>query len=1017
MKNQDYNPSKFENKWQSNWEKSKLFTPSLENSEKPYYNLMMFPYPSAEGLHVGNMYAFTGADVYARFNRMQGRDVFQPIGLDGFGIHSENYALKVGRHPKEQAKISQDNFYRQLRSIGNSFDFTRMLETYDPLYYRWTQWLFIKLFQAGLAYRKKADVNWCPSCKTVLSDEQVIPASPNGSQGGDGKCERCSSVVEKKDLEQWFFRITDYAERLLGNIEKLDWTEKVKIAQRNWIGKSTGALISFPISKKYRFINLHGFTSSPEKDFHPWLKAELEKKGYEVEVPSLPETEKGSVDMQVQFVLDNYSFDIDTILFGHSLGVAVALKVVENLKAPIKRLVLAGGFAQPGFSDHERPFEKTFDFKFDFEKIKNNVEEVVILRASNDSAVPPERSDFLKAKLGGKIVDFEAKENHIAGKTEPEVLKHIIPSLDVFTTRPDTLYGATFLVVSPEHLLVKENISENISKYIEISNNKSSIERTDETREKTGVFSGMYVVNPVNGEKLPIWIADYVLMGYGTGAIMAVPAHDVRDFAFAKKYNLPIKEVVSGGDINQKAYAGSGKLINSGDWDGYLYPEDLPKVLSDLKKESIGEGQAQYHLRDWLISRQRYWGPPIPMVFCDSCAGSHKGERSDMPGWYSVPQKDLPVLLPDVADWKPMGTGQSPLANHPEFYKTTCPSCGGQARRETDVSDTFLDSAWYFLGYISDPLITGDKQSEKISKDINISKAFFQIDQENFTPWDKETEAKWLPVAKYIGGAEHSVLHLLYARFISMVLYDLKLTSFEEPFGSFFAHGLIIKDGAKMSKSKGNVVVPDDYIAKYGADTLRLYLMFLGPFSGGGDFRDSGIEGINRFIKRVWRLFTEKMGEVEISPEGFSIMHKTIKKVTEDVGSFKYNTAIASLMEWYNFLSIHKIVSPIETEVFLKLLAPFAPFMTEELWSALGNKTSIHVSLWPQFEEKYLVSDEVTIVIQVNGKKRGELKIASTEAQNQDKLEVQARKVADSYLQDGVKKVIHIPLKIINFVV
>lgn len=989
-----------EAKWQKKWETDKIFTPNLEGSQKPYYNLMMFPYPSAEGLHVGNMYAFTGADVYARFNRMQGKDVFEPIGLDGFGIHSENYALKVGRHPKEQAKISQDNFYRQLRSIGNSFDFSRTLETYDPLYYRWTQWLFIKLFQAGLAYRKKADVNWCPSCKTVLSDEQVI----------DGKCERCSSVVEKRDLEQWFFKITDYAERLLGNIEALDWTEKVKIAQKNWIGKSTGALISFPIDKKYRFINLHGFTGSPEKDFHPWLKAELEKKGHSVEVPSLPETEKGSVEKQVQFVIDGYTFDRDTVLFGHSLGTVVALKVAEKLQTRIKRLVLAAGFAQPGFLDHERPFEKTFDFKFDFEKIKQNVEEIIILRAVNDSAVPQERSDYLKTMLDGKIIDFEAQGDHITGDTEPELLKHIIPSVDVFTTRPDTLYGATFLVVSPEHPLVKDMSAKDISEYIETSRSKSNIERTDDTREKTGVFSGMFVVNPVNNEKLPIWIADYVLMGYGTGAIMAVPAHDTRDFVFAKKYNLPIREVIDGGDVDSEAFTGAGKLINSQDWDGFAFPGDLSRILSNLKERNIGEAQAQYHLRDWLISRQRYWGPPIPMVFCDSCANSHKGERNDMPGWYSVPFDSLPVLLPDVADWKPMGTGQSPLANHPEFYKTTCPACGGEARRETDVSDTFLDSAWYFLGYISDPLITGDKKSEKISKDIN-------MDQENFTPWDRNTEAKWLPVAKYIGGAEHSVLHLLYARFISMVLYDLKLTNFEEPFASFFAHGLIIKDGAKMSKSKGNVVVPDDYIAKYGADTLRAYLMFLGPFSDGGDFRDSGIEGMNRFMRRVWRLLAENVGEVEMSSDGFSIMHKTIKKVSEDIASFKYNTAIAALMEWYNFLSGHKLTSPIEAEVFLKLLAPFAPFMTEELWSALGNTSSIHLSDWPQVEEKYLLSDEVTVVIQVNGKKRGELKIASSEAHNQEKLEIQAREIVGAYLESGVKKVIHVPSKIINFVV
>lgn len=853
MGNKDeFKPIEIEKKWQNKWESDRLFTPNLDEEKKPrserkmqqesgepFYNLMMFPYPSAEGLHVGNMYAFTGADVYARFNRMQGRSVFEPIGLDGFGIHSENYALKIGRHPKEQAKISQENFYRQLRSIGNSFDWTRTLETYDPVYYRWTQWLFIKLFKAGLAYRKKAEVNWCPSCKTVLSDEQVI----------DGKCERCGTVVERKHLEQWFFRITKYAERLLNNIEKLDWSEKVKVAQKNWIGKKTG------INIKY--------------------------------------------------------------------------------------------------------------------KVKD--------------------SDEL---------------------------------IEVFTTRPDTLFGATFLVVSPEHPFVVSLLNskfetqnaklEEMKKYINTARNKSEEDRTADDKEKTGVFSGLYAVNPVTQKKIPIWIADYVLTEYGMGAIMAVPAHDQRDFEFAKKYNLPIKEVILGNssDINKEAYIGEGKLINSGDWDGWEMPKMMHKVIDWLGKKGLGHSQSNYHLRDWLISRQRYWGPPIPMVFCSSCFETGKGERDDMPGWYTVPFEDLPVLLPDVEDWKPMGTGLSPLDNHPEFYKVKCPECGRDAKRETDVSDTFLDSAWYFLGYISDPVITGsDRNAENISRGI-------KVDQENFTPWDKNIEKKWLPVKKYIGGAEHSVLHLLYSRFISMVLYDLKLTDFEEPFSSFFAHGLIIKDGAKMSKSKGNVVIPDEYIAKYGVDTLRTYLMFLGPFSDGGDFRDSGIEGMNRFVRRVWTLFTTKVGNAEISNEGRSIMHRTIKKVTEDIAVFKYNTAIAALMEWYNFLSEHEMIHKDEVEIFLKLLAPFAPFMTEELWLKLGYKTSIHISPWPIADENYITTLKVTIVVQVNGRKRAEFVLSSEEANSKEKVEIQARELVKKYTEGKeIKKIIFVPKKIINFAV
>jgi leucyl-tRNA synthetase len=1014
----DFNPGEIEAKWQKEWETAKLFSPDLETSKNPYFNLMMFPYPSAEGLHVGNMYAFTGADVYARFNRMQGKDVFEPIGLDGFGIHSENYALKIGKNPKEQAKVSQARFYKQLRSIGNSFDWTRTLETYDPFYYRWTQWLFIKLFQSGLAYRKKAEVNWCPSCKTVLSDEQVI----------DGKCERCGSTVEKKDLEQWFFKITDYAERLLDNIEKLDWTEKVKVAQRNWIGKKTGTVIEFPVDKKYRFINLHGFTGSPESDFHPWLKSELEKKGYKVEVPRLPESDKGSVDKQIQYVIDNYTFDKDTVLFGHSLGTVVALKVLERIDRPITKLVLAAGFAQPGFLDHERPFEKEFDWKFDWEKIKKNAGEIVLLRAKNDTAVPRERSDYVQSKIGGKIIDFEAEDGHITGKKEPVVLENMLPNIEVFTVFAETIYGVTYIVVAPENPLVdglttREQEKE-VSKYIKTSKNKTNDDKIVTDREKTGVFTGSYCINPVNGERVPIWVADYVLAGYGTGAVMGVPGSDHRDFAFAKKYGLPIIRVVGNSkddnsDIrDEQDVLEEGILVNSAEFSGLKTPKEAREKIKDfLVEKGFGKRENQYHLRDWLISRQRYWGPPIPMIFCSDCEKNGKGEREGMPGWYSVPLDQLSVLLPDVVDWKPMGirsgsSGQavkSPLANHPEFYETKCPSCASNALRETDVSDTFLDSAWYFLGYISD-IITGDDQTRG-----NISRGI-RVDHEDFTPWDKNVEKKWLPVKKYIGGAEHSVLHLLYARFITMVLSDLKLIDFEEPFTSFFAHGLIIKDGAKMSKSKGNVVVPDEYIEKYGADTLRTYLMFLGPFSDGGDFRDSGIEGMNRFIKRVWKKL-KNPEEFELSDEGKRIMNKTIKKVTEDISDFKYNTAIASLMEWYNFLAKHEKVSGEEAVIFIKLVAPFAPFMTEEIWHNMGNKDSIHKSSWPVYDSKYLESDELVIVIQVNGKKRGELKLQKSELDNRENLESQAREMVSKYLESGEKKVIYIPGKILNFVV
>ncbi len=809
-----YKPEDIEAKWQKKWEDENTFSPDVTAAKDPYFNLMMFPYPSAEGLHVGNMYAFTGADVYAKFNRMQGKDVLEPIGLDGFGIHSENYALKVGRHPKEQAQIAEKNFYRQLRSIGNSFDWNRTVETYNPNYYKWTQWLFIQMFKNGLAYRQTALVNWCPKDLTVLSDEQVI----------DGSCERCGEKVEKKNLEQWFFRITKYADRLLNNIDDLKWTEKVKIAQRNWIGKSEGAEVEFKIEGK------------------------------------------------------------DT-------------------------------------------------------------------------------------------------------------------GLTVFTTRPDTLYGATFMVIAPEHPLAQDISSPEVKKYISEAKNKTEIERTGDGKEKTGVFSGLYAINPVNEEKIPVWIADYVLAGYGTGAIMAVPAHDERDFAFAKKYNLPIVDVVEGRMDDNSAYVGAGKLINSRDWDGIEVPKGISQVLDALEKQGIGSRKANYHLRDWLISRQRYWGPPIPMIFCSTCQKNGEFEVEGMDGWFSVPETDLPVMLPDVEDWKPMGTGKSPLANHPEFFEAKCPHCGGDAERETDVSDTFLDSAWYFLRYPS-------------------------TEVEN-APFDILRTKKWLPVNQYIGGAEHSVLHLLYSRFVTMVLKDLNFIDFEEPFSNFFAHGLIIKDGAKMSKSKGNVVVPDEYISKYGADTLRAYLMFIGPYSDGGDFRDSGIEGMNKFLRKAWKLLSPDAQLNEISLERAKMMHKTIKKVTFDISTFSYNTAIAALMEWYNYLNADikagNSLNKEEQEVFLKLLAPFAPHFSEELWQ--GGKenaefSSIHLSNWPQVDEKYLLSENVLIIVQINGKKRGEFELSQADLKDQAKAEAKAKEAASKHLEGvEIKKAIYVPGKIISFVI
>lgn len=823
-----YDFRKIEPKWQKFWQAKKTYEPDFARAKKPFYNLMMFPYPSAEGLHVGNMYAFTGSDIYGRMKRMQGYDVFEPIGLDGFGIHSENYAMKIGVHPMKQAKISEKRFYRQLQAIGSGFSWNERVETYDPEYYRFTQWLFREMWKRGLAYRKKQAVNWCPSCKTVLADEQVE----------DGKCERCGTVVIKKDLEQWFFRITSYAERLLKNIDTLDWSDKVRIAQRNWIGKSEGALLSFPVE---------------------WAG-----------------------------------------------------------RGPL-----------------------------------------------------------------GKV--------------------------EVFTTRPDTLFGATYLVIAPEHEFVERvrhhiSNSNEVDRYVASARAKTADERIAEGGEKTGVeLKGIYATNPVNGRGIPVWIADYVLASYGTGAVMAVPAHDVRDHAFAKKYGLPIEKVVTGPSGDHEAdhavhadapYEGGGILVNSGKFTGM----DSAKAKWAVVEAARGERTTHYRLRDWLISRQRYWGAPIPMIFCRECAAAGKGEREEMPGWYAAPEKDLPVKLPFVKEFRPTGKDESPLASVKSFYEAKCPGCKRKARRETDVSDTFLDSAWYYLRYL-DP-----KNKKKI--------------------FDKARGKRWLPVDMYIGGAEHAVLHLLYVRFLALVLHDARLLSQEESFTKFRAHGLIIKEGAKMSKSKGNVVNPDEYIKNFGADTLRTYLMFLAPFEQGGDFRDEGIRGVSRFLTRVWHLGQKivprpfRGARPPVDQELLRAMHRTVKKVTDDIDALSYNTAISALMILLNDLERRDAatIPAAQWGDFLKLLAPFAPHLTEELWHAvLGNKTSLHRAPWPKADPALLVSDTFTLVIQVNGKTRDTVPApAGLDEPGARALALGRERIQATLGGVSPRSVIYVPGKIIN---
>ncbi len=1160
-----YDFEKIEKKWQKKWQKEKLYEIDLDKVSKPFYNLMMFPYPSAEGLHIGGVYTFTGVDTFGRYKRMKGYDVFQPIGLDGFGIHSENYAMKIGEHILEVSKRTEKNFYRQLRSIGNMYDWSRTIETYKPNYYKWTQWIFLQLFKKGLAYQKKAKVNWCPWCKTVLSDEQVI---------GE-RCERCDSIVQKKELKQWFFKITAYTERLLKNLDWIDWPEDVKTNQRNWIGKSEGALIKFFITEKNN-----------------------------------------------QFL----------------------------------------------------------------EKIKNK-----------------------KQKQSSTI--------------------------EIFTTRPDTLFGATFLVLAPENSIIRNwqksilNWTE-VSSYIQEALKKSEEERKNEKEEKIGLeIKGIVAINPVTKKEIPVWVADYVLADYGTGAIMAVPAHDERDFQFAKKYGLPIRQVIK--PIEKKSrieklalkkeiecFSGEGIVQNSDFINGLRIEEAQKKIIHWLEKNNLGKKAVNYKLRDWCVSRQRYWGPPIPIIWCEKCslekvkspflknkkvkvlmihglgangksfwfpwmkkklekmdckvfcptipdsskpelekwlkklkpylekldensiiighslgskAALHlleksnkkiaqvflvasalgnpkrdwneiskrvknvnieylrkfwekkidwkkldkkvkekfvivsiddslidadnynfpqlsnlkiefwnyhrhfkqpynqklfnfiisrldkvrypglislnisdqknwqlllKGEKSietralnpsekerffgnikagdkviirniittkerlfkvknvfkfsnlndfylekglvkktfpakkiksfsDLENAYRVlgsdlyvekinkngliafevelgkeaipvSEKDLPVLLPSMKDFLPEGKGKGPLAKNDKFVKTNCPNCGSEAQRETDVSDPFVDSAWYFFRYPSTEF--------------------------NDQPFDKNRTKKWLPVDSYIGGKEHTVLHLLYSRFITMVFKDLGLIDFEEPYKKFFGHGLITKDGAKMSKSKGNVVNPDDIIKKYGIDTTRLYLRFLGDFSQGGDWRDSGIEGMARFVRKVWKLFFELDGKGK-GVVNDSMIDKTIKVVGEDIEKLSFNTAVARIMEFINWIKENqtdfnfKQTKKVQKTLAL-VLAPFAPFLAEEFWQKLGGKESIFNQKWPNYNEEKIKTDQIELVIQVNGKLRDKI-LVPVEISKEEAIEraLQSAKIQKFLKGKKPKNKIYVPQKLVNLVV
>ena len=814
-----YNPQEIEQKWQQQWAEDRLYEATEDDPRPKWYALTMFPYTSGD-LHIGHWYAMAPSDVHARFMRMQGYNVLHPMGFDAFGLPAENAAISRGIHPFIWTMQNIDNMRRQLRSMGAIYDWNREVVTCLPEYYKWTQWFFLKLYEAGLAYRGKAPVNWCPQCQTVLANEQGV---------GEGRCERCGTAVSRRDLEQWFFRITKYADELMEH-NGIDWPERIKIMQRNWVGKSIGTEISFAL-------------------------------------------------------------------------------------------------------DHHGVDEK---------------------------------------------------------------------EIRVFTTRPDTIFGVTFMVLAPEHPLVAKLTSPDrkaeVEEYITQSRQQSEMERLSTEKEKEGVFIGAYVVNRLNGEKVPIWIADYVLMSYGTGAVMGVPAHDERDFAFARKYNLPIKVVIAppewSGEELAEAYIESGTIVGSAQFNGLAGDKGIEAVADFLEEKNWGKRTTTYRLRDWLISRQRYWGVPIPMVYCSNC------------GIVPIPEQDLPVLLPEDAEFKP--TGESPLKYHEQFVNTTCPRCSGPARRETDTMDTFMCSSWYFLRYASPDC--------------------------NTAPFDAAKLRYWLPVDLYTGGAEHAVMHLFYARFFVKALRDMGLVDFGEPFTRLFNQGIIIAKRQKMSKSRGNVITPDEYVSELGADAVRAYLMFVAPWEQGGEWNDSGISGVSRWLNRVWNLVAGGYSEAgEVSPaarqqaerELLRITHQTIRKVTEDFERIRFNTMIAALMEFTNYLTKAGEAGAValstwqrSVDTLLLLLAPTAPHLAEELWQQTGHGYSIHNQSWPRWDKKLAEDEEITLVVQVNGKLRDRITVSASITEAEAKQVALGSQKVRTYLGDKeIFDIIYVPGRLVNLVV
>jgi leucyl-tRNA synthetase len=799
--------SRIEKKWQAYWEKHKAFRVTEEpgvRRDQRIYVLDMFPYPSSEGLHVGHLEGYTATDIYCRYMRMNGYHVLHPMGFDSFGLPAENYAIKSGTHPRVSTEKNITLFRSQIKAMGFSYDWDREISTHDPRYYKWTQWIFLKSWEKGLAYEAVVPINFCPSCKTGLANEEVK----------DGTCERCGTPVERKDMRQWLMRITAYAERLLADLDKLDWSESLKLMQRNWIGRSEGANVHFPLTE-------------------------------------------------------------------------------------------------------------------------------------GDG------------------------------------------SIEVFTTRPDTLFGATYMVLAPEHPLVERLTTASqrseVERYVRQARLKSDLERTDLAKEKTGVFTGGYAVNPVNSQKIPVWVSDYILISYGTGAIMAVPAHDQRDFEFAVKFDLPIVQVVSpDGRLSAKmsqADVEDGLAVNSGQFNGLPTAEFKVRITAWLQERGLGRKAVNYKLRDWVFSRQRYWGEPIPLIHCQEC------------GIVPVPYEELPLLLPEVKSYQPTGTGESPLASIEEWVNTPCPKCGGPGKRETNTMPQWAGSCWYYLRYL-------DPANDQV-----------------FTARDKVDY--WMPVDLYVGGAEHAVLHLLYARFWHKVLFDLGVVNSDEPFMRLVNQGMILGEGGvKMSKSLGNVINPDDLTRDYGADAIRMYEMFMGPLEVSKPWSTQGIAGIKRFLDRIWRLSELPADDGEPQEELLRLLHRTIKKVSEDTRTLQFNTAIAQMMILVTELAKREKLHPALWEPFVLILAPYAPHLAEELWEKLGHRPSVAYQRYPSWDEALTLEGTREIVLQINGKIRARLQLpaglSAAELENQALTHPRIQELLGG---KKPRKVIAVPDRLVNFVV